>query len=183
MKRINLSLLVGLACMLFLWQQPAYSQTSTTSEQVMSDLLNEVRALRQDLRRMTATAYRAQTMIERLRVQQGQVNRVSLELNRVRMELADLKSSRVELKQKLADTEKKLEAGLIPPSELTAIKATLADFDRREPELMIRESQLGAELTVEQGNLEALNKRLDAIEQELLSVTKSDDEKPPKKNQ
>ena len=183
MKRFNLSLLVGLACMLFLWEQPAYSQTSTASEQVMKDLLNEVRALRHDLRRMTATAYRAQTMIERLRVQQGQVNRLTQELNRVRIELVGLKSSRVEVKEKLADAEKKWEAGAVPHSEVTAIKATLADLDRREPELMIRESQLGAELTVEQGNLEALNKRLDAIEQELFTVTKTDDDKPPKKIQ
>jgi predicted nuclease with TOPRIM domain len=122
-------------------------------------------------------------MIERLRVQQGQVNRLTLELNRVRLELAGLKSSRVELKEKLTETEKRWEAGAIPSSEVTAIKTTLADLDRREPELMIRESQLGAELTVEQGNLEALNKRLDAIEQELLTITKSDDEKPRKKNQ
>jgi hypothetical protein len=48
---------------------------------------------------------------------------------------------------------------------------------------MIRESQLGAELTVEQGNLEALNKKLDAIEQELPTMTRNDEEKPAKKNQ
>jgi predicted nucleic acid-binding Zn-ribbon protein len=182
MKRFNLSLLVGLACMLFLCPQPGYAQTSGRSEQVMNDLLTEVRQLRQDVRRMTATAYRAQTMIERLRVQQGQVNRLTLDLNRVRLELSELKSSRVELKKKLADVSKKVEAGLVPPTEVNTIKTTLANLDQREPELMLRESQLGAELTAAQGDLEVLNKRLEAIEEELLTISKGEDQKPVRKN-
>ena len=70
---------------------------------------------------------------------------------------------------------------MIPESELLAAKASLADMDQREPNLTVRESELTGQLNLERGTLEELNKKLDSIEQDMLSITR-DDDKPAKKN-
>ena len=66
-------------------------------------------------------------------------------------------------------------------SRITA-KRALADMDQREPDLTVKESELADQLIIERTNRDALNKRLDDIEQELLSITQ-DDDKLTKRNQ
>ncbi|HEV8431543.1 MAG TPA: hypothetical protein VGQ41_26830 [Pyrinomonadaceae bacterium] len=151
-------------------------------DQVMKDLLSEVRLLRQDLRRLSSTTYRAHTMIERLRIQQSQVNRLTTELSNVRGQLASIKSGRIELKEKIKELQKRWDAGAIPESELNAAKNALAEMDQREPDLTVKESELASQIVVERTTLEELNRRLDAIEQELLTITQ-DDDKRTKRNQ
>lgn len=148
----------------------------------MKDLLSEVRLLRQDLRRLSSTTYRANTMIERLRIQQSQVNRLTTELSNVRGQLASIKSGRIELKEKIKELQRRWDAGAIPESELNAAKSALAEMDQREPDLTVKESELAGQLVAERTNLEELNRRLDAIEQELLRITQ-DDDKRTKRNQ
>ena len=160
-----------------------HAQTTDRTDQAISDLLKEVRLLRKDLRQITANAFRANSLIERLRLQQGQINRLTQELNTVRSQLREIKYSRNDLMSKLKDLEKNIDAGLTPPSETEPIKTTLAELDRREAELMTRESQLASELTVQQGVLEDLSNKLDNIERELLIVSSDNDERPAKKSE
>jgi len=158
------------------------SAKESPPDQVMKDLLSEVRLLRQDLRKLSGTTYRAHTMIERLRIQQSQVNRLMTELSNVRGQLASIKSGRLELKEQIKELQKRWDSGTIPESELIAAKRALADMDQREPDLTVKESELAGQLIIERTNLEAINKRLDDIEQELLSITQ-DDDKRVKRNQ
>jgi len=53
----------------------------------------------------------------------------------------------------------------------------LSDLDQREQDLIVKESQLGGQLNLERGTLEELQKKLDAIDGELQSI--SNDEKRP----
>lgn len=188
MKRLAAGLFFCLIAIFVVGTQRSYAQSVTASkpsqlnqEQILKELVNEVRQLRLEVRRMTTNAYRAQSMIERLRLQQEQVNRLTLELSKVRNEISDLKSARVGLKENVAAIEKKFQAGSLPESEVNAVKAAIEDLDQREPDLMVRESQLTAELHVERGNLLELNKRLDEIERELLTTSKVEEDKPGKK--
>jgi len=162
-------------------QSEAAAKPSPKQEQILKELVDEVRQLRLEVRRMTANVYRAQTMIERLRMQQEIVNRLTIELSKVRVQLADLKSERVGLKAKAAEIEKKYEVGSLPESEVNAVKATIEQLNQREPNLTEREYQLAGELNVERGNLEELNRRLDQIERELLTSSKVEEDKPGKK--
>ena len=181
MKRIYL-LITAVGILLFS-SSADLAQTTDRTDQTISDLLKEVRLLRKDLRQITASAYRANTLIERLRLQQGQINRLTQELNNVHSQLAEIKYSRNDLTAKLKELEKNVDAGLTPPAEIEAVKTTLANLDRREAELMTRDAQLGAELTTQQGALDDLSNKLDNIERELLTLSGSDDERPPKKNE
>jgi archaellum component FlaC len=153
------------------------SAKESPPDQAMKELLSEVRLLRQDLRKLSSTTYRAHTMIERLRVQQSQVNRLMTELSNVRGQLASIKSGRLELKEQIKELQKRWDSGAIPETELIAAKGALADMDQREPDLTLKESELAGQLIIERTNLEAINKRLDDIEQELLSITQDDDKR------
>ena len=153
------------------------SANESLQDQVMKDLLSEVRLLRQDLRKLSSTTYRAHTMIERVRIQQSQVNRLMIELSNVRGQLASIKSRRLELKEQIKELQRRWDAGTIPEAELIKAKRALADMDQREPDLTVKESELAGQLIIERTNLDALNKRLDDIEQELLSITQEDDKR------
>ena len=183
MKRFSLCLFLAMASLLIVCKT-GYAQNGPTQapDQAIKDLLTEVRLLRQDLRKLSSTTYRANTMIERLRIQQSQVNRLTTELSNVRGQLASIKTGRIELKEKIKDLQKRWDAGTIPESELIAAKNVLAEIDQREPDLTVKESELAGQLVIERSTLEELNRRLDAIEQELLTITQ-DDEKRVKRNQ
>jgi len=181
MKRTYL-LITALGILLF-GCSAGQAQTEDRTDQAIKDLLKEVRLLRKDLRQITTNAFRANSLIERLRLQQGQVNRVTQELNSVRSQLREIKYSRNDLISRLKDLEKNVDAGLTPPPETEAIKTTVAELDRREAEMMTRESQLASELTVQQGVLEDLSNKLDNIERELLILSGDNDDRPAKKSE
>ncbi|HSE17327.1 MAG TPA: hypothetical protein VLB46_09750 [Pyrinomonadaceae bacterium] len=91
-------------------------------------------------------------------------------------------SGRLELKEQIKDLQKRWDAGTIQEAELIAAKRELAEMDQREPDLTVKESELAGQLIIERTTLDALNKKLDDIEQELLSITQEDD-KRTKRNQ
>jgi hypothetical protein len=180
MKKITLSL-IFLFCVLLLSEQTGYAQTndnSPRSEQVMNALLNEVRLLREDLRRLTTSTYRAHAMIERLKLQQDQVNRINNDLIATRAELAAVRSGRVQLKEKIGITQQRVDNGTSPGTELNGLKAMVTELDQREPDLVLKEAQVNAQLNLERTNLEELQKRLDAIDVELQSISKEEKRKP-----
>lgn len=188
MKQIILRLFFCLISAVVLTSPPIQAQTNTSSkpaspgqDQTMKDLLTEVRQLRLEVRQMATSVYRAQTMLERVRVQQEQVSRLALELSKVQMQISELRSRRMELQGRVPDMEKKFDVGLLPETEVTAIKSAIESLNQRESELTDRESKLTTELNTERGQLALLNRRLDEIEQELQSISKGDGEKPVKK--
>ena len=169
MKNLTYSLL-ALAALLIFSPQSIHAQTQKSSDQVMNELLNEVRKLGQDLRKMTANTYRTQTVFERLRLDQDQLSRATIEQGRVRAQVATIRASRVELTEKFKDLERKIQVGAIPDTELNPLRVQLAALDPREAELLTRDSQLTAEINLVQGRLDELNKRLDALERELATI-------------
>ncbi len=189
MRRITICTFFCLITFIILSSQQSYAQSEAASispqvnqGQMLKELLDEVRQLRIDLNRMSSNAYRAQMVIERLRLQQGQVNRLTIELNKVTTEISDLKPERTGLKEQIKALEKRWETGLIPDTELKAAKAAMERLNQREQSLVEREPQLIAELNVERGNLEALKARLDEIEREILTIGKSEEAKPGKRD-
>jgi chromosome segregation ATPase len=179
MRRITICTFLCLITLIILGSQQSFAQSESSSRssqlnqgQMLKELLDEIRQLRIDLSRMSGNAYRAQMVIERLRLQQEQVNRLTIELNKVNTEISDLKSARPGLQEKIEGLEKKLKTGLIPDSEVKAAKAAMERLNQREQGLVEREPQLTAELSAERGNLESLKARLDEIEREILTIGK-----------
>jgi len=176
MNEFTLRLLPGLVALMLI-PTSSYGQAQS-SDQSIKDLLKEVKLLREDVRRLTTSAYRAQAMLERLKLQQEQVNRLNHDWTAVRNELDAARSGRTRLKEKIAITQERVEAGVAPPGDLNGLKAMLSELDQREQELIVKETQLSGQLNLERTTLEELQKKFDAIDIELQSI--GNNEKHPK---
>ncbi len=148
-------------------QNQAATPQQPEHEKILKDMLNEIHQLRVALERLNLNAYRAQIIVERLRLQQGQVTRLADELAGVRRQLGEVRSALAGLKERSEKAEERQEAGLISEAEVKDLKAAIADHQRREQELTDRENRLSGDLLVERGNLDELNRRLDELEAEI----------------
>jgi peptidoglycan hydrolase CwlO-like protein len=131
----------------------AFAQTSTQSspaaradsDQVLKDILNEVRQLRADLLRLNVNAHRTQALLDRMKLQQEQVVRLTRELGHLRDELASIRSRQVKMKDHFEHLEKQQASGLVGQNEVKAVAAELEELKQREQTLTEREPSLSAD--------------------------------------
>jgi DNA repair exonuclease SbcCD ATPase subunit len=187
MKRPTLSI-VGIVMLVLLATHDSQAQTNPSpnasgskQDPVVQELLGEVRQLRIALQHISVNAYRGQVLVERLRLQQEQVNRLTQELNSTRNQISEMKSTQLGAKARLDETENQQEKGLASASLTSRYKEVLEDLKRREQSLSEREIQVSTQLEAERANLTDLNKRLDALELEMMVTGQSDDSKRPVK--
>jgi hypothetical protein len=153
--------------------QQSYAQSGATSavnksnqEQIVQEILSEARQLRVEVQRLKASAYQTQVVIERLRLQQEQVARLTLEIGEVREKIGEAKSRQVKMNGMFEDVEKQVQSGVISQSELKRISGEIEELKQREQRLTEQESQLSIELDAERVKLITLNRRLDELGQE-----------------
>jgi predicted nucleic acid-binding Zn-ribbon protein len=153
--------------------QQSYAQSGATSavnksnqEQIVQEILSEVRQLRVEVQRLKASAYQTQIVIERLRLQQEQVARLTREIGEVREKIGETKSRQVKMNGMFEDVEKQVQSGVISQSELKRISGEIEELKQREQRLTEQESQLSVELDAERVKLITLNRRLDELGQE-----------------
>lgn len=170
---------VSLVCFLFLLvsfcvtpgkalaQATSTNASRPTSEQSLEELVREVRQLRATLQRINSAMYKGQVMIERLKLQQEQVTRVSRELASIREELSEVRGRQSRFKEALPNMEASVDAGTRKREELQDLKMQLDVFKEREERLTTRETRLSNELELERAKLNDLNDRLNALELEL----------------
>ena len=147
------------------------------NEQTMQALLNEVRQLRLAIQKSNLSAYHAQVIIERMRSQRQQVDRLTDRLRETRDRMASMKMGQTEIQYEL----KKMEDHLSQQTDVGVIRDVEEQIDRfknrlgaqaqEEARLRENESQLVAQLQIEQSRLSEFNDQLDALQREL--------EKPP----
>jgi predicted nucleic acid-binding Zn-ribbon protein len=151
----------------------SYAQSGATSavnksnqERIVQEILSEVRQLRVEVQRLKASAYQTQVVIERLRLQQEQVARLTREIGEVREKIGETKSRQVKMNGMFEDVEKQVQSGVISQSELKRISGEIEELKQREQRLTEQESQLSVELDAERVKLITLNGRLDELGQE-----------------
>jgi hypothetical protein len=157
--------------------QQSYAQSGATStlnksnqERIVQEILSEVRQLRVEVQRLKASAYQTQVVIERLRLQQEQVARLTREIGEVREKIGETKSRQVKMNGMFEDVEKQAQSGVISQSELKRISGEIEELKQREQRLTEQESQLSVELDAERVKLITLNRRLDELGQEASSA-------------
>jgi hypothetical protein len=175
----------SLCLSLFLFAaSPATAQTpnkpADDQEATLKTLINEVRLLRLTLERTNLAAFRSQIIMERLRVQQNNVNLVSRDLEDVRKQIVDMKITPEEAQQMLEEAQEGVNAGILNPIHLKATKHEIEQQTQREQKLLAREGALAAQLENERNKLREIEGRLDILER-LLESTEPD-AKPAKPN-
>ncbi len=167
MKRSLTSVFVLAVCLMFAMAERAPAQSKSvagpTSEQSLHELVTEVRQLRAALQRMNAAVYKGQVMLERLKLQQEQVTRISRELGEVRENVQELRGQQARIKEAVGRMEEAVQSGVRHPSELAGLKIEMEQISLREQRLAIRETQLTSELDTERAKLNDLNDRLNAL--------------------
>ena len=141
-------------------QQPA---VQPSSEQSLQELVAEVRQLRATLQRMNAAVYKGQVLLERLKLQQEQVTRISRELAVMREEVQELRAAQQRVKEALPRLQEGIDAGVKHPSELVELKRELEQLGQREQRSVARETRLESELETERARLNDLNDKLNAL--------------------
>lgn len=171
MKSVFLCLSL-LAVSFFLTPEKALAQNTSpgrpTSEQSLQELVREVRQLRATLQRINTAMYKGQVLLERFKLQQEQVARITRELVDARENLIELKAAQTRLNELLTKTEAGVEKGERHPSELASIRAELESIKEREPRLVAREARLANDVELERARLNDLNDRLNTLELELV---------------
>jgi DNA repair exonuclease SbcCD ATPase subunit len=166
MRQVFLCLLL-----LFLTSATALAQATLpsrpTSEQSLQELVREVRQLRTTLQRINTAMYKGQVLIERLKLQQEQVARLTRELADARENLGEVKVHQARLTDLASKTEAGVESGTKHPAEAASLKAELEMLKEREQRLAAREIRLANDLELERARLNELNDRLNALEFEL----------------
>jgi len=187
MKRNNIWALFCIIGFYLFAPQQSYAQSGASSavnksnqEQIVQEILSEVRQLRVEVQRLKASAYQTQVVIERLRLQQDQVARLTREIGEVRERIGETKTRQAKMNVALEETEKQVEAGVTPQSELKKISGEIEELKRREERLIEQESQLSTELDAERVKLITLNRRLDELGQEMTSA--GDEKRTDKKD-
>ena len=188
MKRSILFIFFSAAALILFVPQDSQAQSGTApnvggpkQDQVIQELLSEVRQLRIALQHISVNAYRGQVMVERLKLQQEQVNRLTQELNSTRNQISEMRSTQVTAKARLDGAEKQQDKGLVSESLTARYKEGLEELKRREQSLSEREIQVTTQLEAERANLADLNKRLDALEMEMMITSQTDETKGPVK--
>ena len=177
---------LSIICLLFLtvavFASFGRSQTETNnkakvpqgdSEQTMQALLNEVRQLRLAIQRSNLSAYHAQLIIERMRSQRQLMDRLAERLRETRDRIANGKIPQAEFQHELKKIERLLsqdwpaERRQDMEEQQDMFKTRLAALAKEETRLQEAESQLSAQLQIEQARLAELNDQLDALQREL----------------
>jgi chromosome segregation ATPase len=151
---------------------------SLENEQTMQALLNEVRQLRLAIQRSNLSAHHSQVIIERMRAQRQQVDRLSDRLRGTRDQIPHLKMGQTEHQLELKKIEERISQQTDPGviGELQERrehhKMRVEFLTQEETRLRENESQLAAQLLIEQAKLAEFNEQLDALQRELEKATR-----------
>ena len=149
--------------------QPVAAAAAAT----MDDVLNELRALRTDLRESSAASQRAQLLVARLQLQEERINTVWRQLSEVDDKLSDNEKGRAAPEQifKLMG----LEPGAEPPKHLAPMmemfKSQMAASEKTHSDLKVRQAELMQLMAQEQSRWSEFNARLEAFEKAVTAMT------------
>jgi hypothetical protein len=144
----------------------------TPAPATMDDVLNELRALRAELRESSATSLRAQLLVARLQLQEQRINTVWRQLAEIEDKIEANEKGRVAPEQILKLMG--LEAGAEPPKEMAPIvemfKNQMAASEKTDSDLRLRQAELTQLMTQEQSRWTAFNAQLEALEMAVTAI-------------
>lgn len=145
----------------------------TTTAATMDDVLNELRALRAELKESSAASLRAQLLVARLQLQEQRINTVWRQLSEVDDKLQANEQGRGAPEQVLKLMG--VEPGGEPPKEMGPIvemfRNQLAANAKTDSDLKLRQTELMQLMTQEQSQWSILNAQLEALEKAVTAIT------------
>src|SRR5690348_13180496 len=137
---------------------------------VLEQLVTEVRQLRLALERTSVINSRLQITLQRIQLQQNQVNRITAQLETLRNDIVRSEADQSQAASNLTDLESRIEQEQNPNTQKTLqseqkyIKALVEQKSRVVQDQRVKEGELASSLQTEQGKLGELQTRLDALD-------------------
>ena len=140
------------------------SSSVTPRAASLEDVVAEVRALREDLRRSADTTLRAQLLVARLQVEEGRIDGLARQLSDTERQMRELEGARNPwLSQMLQEFDKApKEPGA--PDMFAGLRAQLDKIENGDPALQERHASLSRLLAEEQALWVTFNAQLEALE-------------------
>lgn len=145
----------------------------TATAATMDDVLNELRALRAELKESSAASLRAQLLVARLQLQEQRINTVWRQLSEVddKLQVNDQGRGAPEQVLKLMGVE----PGAEPPKEMGPIvemfRNQMTANAKTDSDLKLRQAELMQLMTQEQSQWSMLNAQLEALEKAVTAIT------------
>jgi hypothetical protein len=144
----------------------------TAAPATLDDVLNELRALRTELRESSAASLRAQLLVARLQLQEQRINTVWRQLSEVEDKLQANEKNRVAPEHMLKMMG--IEPGAEPPKEMAGVlemfKNQMAASEKSDSDLKARKTELMQLMTQEQSLWTTFNTQLATLEKALRAV-------------
>jgi hypothetical protein len=138
----------------------------------MDDVVNELRALRSELKEASAASLRAQLLVARLQLQEQRINSVWRQLSEVDDKLQANENGRMGPEQALKAMG--IEPGAEPPKEMGPIvemfRNQMEASVKADSDLKLRQAELTQLIAQEQSRWNAYNAQLEALEKAVTGI-------------
>jgi hypothetical protein len=165
------TLFVTLVIVAFVARVPAQQ----TQAPIQTELLSEVRLLRQAIESLAGTNARVQIVFGRLQLQEGRIQAATARLEITRMSAlginqraADAANRYRQLEESIAENRAKPEQLDDMRRELRALRGEIDQIEAERVRLQTAEADAAANLNLEQGRWSDLNRQLEDLERALI---------------
>jgi predicted nucleic acid-binding Zn-ribbon protein len=165
------TLFVSLVIVAFVARVPAQQ----TQAPIQTELLSEVRLLRQAIESLAGTNARVQIVFGRLQLQEQRMQAAAARLEIARMPLSSMNQRATEAADRYKDLEEAIAENRFKPEQIEAMRGELRalrrEIDQVEAErvrLQTAEADAASALTLEQGRWSDLNRQLEDLERTLI---------------
>lgn len=184
-RALHCVLVVAIFALIFqasLGSDTAFAQSNSdsraTNAQILMELLQEVRALRQDLRTVTVASERSQILLSRVQMQQEAVRDAQKELDSARARLGQSRRHKQGLRAQMLyltqhDTEESTPDAnrrLQIENEIAQIKLRLQEVTNDDQNLQANETKAKDRLQIERSKLDSLQQQLNQLDQKLANL-------------
>ena len=141
-------------------------RSAPPSSATLDDVLQELRAMRADLRESSAATLRAQLLVARLQLQEQRINTTWRQLSEIEEKLDSSEKGRAAPEQVLKMMG--LEPGAEPPKHMAPIvemfRNQMAAGEKADSDLRLRQAELMQLMAQEQSRWTTFNEQLEALE-------------------
>ncbi len=168
-----------LLCVISTAQTPTQEAVKTPngqSEQVLREILSEIKQLRLVIANTNVNQLRFQVTFDQYKSQQNRVDSMNREMESIKNQLTGGNPFRSNSEEMIKTTEERLQQTTDPrlrqnlERQIQSIKRNLEAQDQREKRLKERQTALELQTPVEQAKLDLLNAEVERIKQDINSL-------------
>lgn len=157
-------------------QEIAKPDGGRTDQQVLREILLELKQLRSVIAKTNVNQLRFQTTFDQYKSQQSRVDSMNRELDSIKNQLNTGNPFRANSEEQIKMTEERMQQTTDPRQrqalerQIQTIKRNLEVQDQREKRLKDRQTTLETQIPYEQSKLDQLNMELERIKQDINSL-------------